>query len=75
MNAIIGFVFPIALSIFGGGNVFMFFALMMIPFFFFVLKCLPETKGKSLEELEKIVVAEGKMGLKRVRVYGGQKNI
>ncbi len=57
MNAIIGLVFPIALTNFGGGNVFMFFAVMMIPFFFFVWKVMPETKGKSLEELEKIVVS------------------
>ncbi|HEY9165088.1 MAG TPA: sugar porter family MFS transporter [Candidatus Kryptonia bacterium] len=56
MNAIIGLSFPVALSAFGGGNVFMFFALMMIPFFFFVWRVMPETKGRSLEELEKIVV-------------------
>ncbi|MGB9591209.1 MAG: sugar porter family MFS transporter [Candidatus Kryptoniota bacterium] len=59
MNAIIGLLFPLALTNFGGGNVFMFFALMMIPFFFFVWKVMPETKGKTLEELEKIVVKEG----------------
>ena len=58
MNAIIGLVFPIVLTNFGGGNVFMFFAVMMIPFFFFVWKMMPETKGKSLEELEKIIVSE-----------------
>jgi sugar porter (SP) family MFS transporter len=58
MNALIGLTFPLALSKFGGGNVFMFFATMMIPFFFFVWKMMPETKGKSLEELEKIVVPE-----------------
>lgn len=57
MNAIIGLVFPIALTSFGGGSVFMFFAVMMIPFFFFVWRVMPETKGKSLEELEKIVVS------------------
>jgi sugar porter (SP) family MFS transporter len=56
MNAIIGLVFPIALTRFGGGSVFIFFAVMMIPFFFFVWKMLPETKGKSLEELEHIIV-------------------
>jgi len=56
MNAIIGFLFPLALTNFGGGNVFMFFAVMMVPFFFFVWKIMPETKGKSLEELEKILV-------------------
>jgi sugar porter (SP) family MFS transporter len=59
MNAIIGLIFPIALTKFGGGNVFMFFSVMMVPFFFFVWKMMPETKGKSLEELERIVVKEG----------------
>ena len=58
MNAIIGLVFPIALTQFGGGNVFMFFSVMMIPFFLFVWKVMPETKEKSLEELEKLVVTE-----------------
>ncbi|HQT91866.1 MAG TPA: sugar porter family MFS transporter [Candidatus Kryptobacter bacterium] len=58
MNAIIGLLFPIALAGFGGGDVFMFFAVMMIPFFFFVWKVMPETKGKSLEELERIVVSQ-----------------
>ena len=56
MNAIIGLVFPLALTKFGGGSVFMFFSVMMIPFFFFVWMKLPETKGKSLEELEKFIV-------------------
>ncbi len=58
MNAVIGLLFPIALAGVGGGNVFMFFAVMMIPFFFFVWKVMPETKGKSLEELERIVVLQ-----------------
>jgi sugar porter (SP) family MFS transporter len=58
MNALIGLIFPIALSNFGGGNVFMFFSIMMIPFFFFVWKIMPETKEKSLEELEKLIITE-----------------
>jgi len=58
VNAVIGLVFRLALTHFGGGEVSMFFALLMILFFFFVLKVMPETKGKSLEELEKIVVLE-----------------
>ena len=58
VNAVIGLLFPLALAHFGGGDVFMSFAVLMIPFFFFVLKVMPETKGKSLEELEKIVVLE-----------------
>lgn len=56
MNAVIGLVFPVVLARFGGGNVFMFFGAMMIPFFFFVWKMMPETKGKTLEELEKVVL-------------------
>jgi sugar porter (SP) family MFS transporter len=56
MNACIGLAFPIMLTTYGGGNIFMFFALMMIPFFFFVWKVMPETKGKSLEELEKAIL-------------------
>jgi MFS transporter, SP family, xylose:H+ symportor len=56
LNAIIGLAFPIALTRFGGGSIFMFFSLMMVPFFIFVWRMMPETKGKSLEELEKIIV-------------------
>jgi sugar porter (SP) family MFS transporter len=56
MNAMIGMAFPIALSKFGGGPIFMFFSIMMVPFFFFVWRMMPETKGKSLEDLEKIIV-------------------
>jgi hypothetical protein len=56
MNALIGLAFPVALSKFGGGSIFLFFSVMMIPFFFFVWKMMPETKGRSLEELEKIIV-------------------
>ena len=56
MNALIGLAFPVALSKFGGGSIFLFFSFMMIPFFFFVWKMMPETKGRSLEELEKIIV-------------------
>lgn len=58
MNALIGLFFPIALTRFGGSTIFMFFAIMMIPFFLFVWKVMPETKGRSLEELEKILVKE-----------------
>jgi len=57
MNALIGLVFPVVLSALGGGTVFMFFAVMMIPFFFFVWKMMPETKGKSLEELESVILS------------------
>ncbi|HEX3072063.1 MAG TPA: MFS transporter, partial [Ignavibacteriales bacterium] len=58
MNALIAWTFPIMLSGMGGGAVFMFFAVMMIPFFIFVWKVMPETKGRSLEELEKYVLSK-----------------
>ncbi len=53
MNAIISFVFPTVLATLGGGNTFLFYSLMMVVQFFFVWKVLPETKGVSLEELER----------------------
>ena len=56
MNAIIAWTFPTVLTKLGGGNAFMFFAVMMVPFFIFVWRMMPETKGKSLEELEKTIV-------------------
>lgn len=59
MNAVIGLIFPVMLAALHVGPIFLFFAIMMIPFFFFVWKMMPETKGKTLEELEKIVVREG----------------
>jgi len=58
MNAIIAWTFPVVLTRLGGGNAFMFFAVMMIPFFVFVWKMLPETKGLSLEELEKFLLSK-----------------
>jgi sugar porter (SP) family MFS transporter len=58
MNALIAWTFPIMLSGMGGGAVFMFFAVMMIPFFIFVWKVMPETKGRTLEELEKYVLSK-----------------
>jgi sugar porter (SP) family MFS transporter len=44
--------FPVLAGI-SGGLVFVFFAAMMVLQFFLVLKYLPETKGVSLEELQK----------------------
>jgi hypothetical protein len=36
----------------GGGPSFAFFALMMVIHFFFAWKGIPETKGKTLEEIQ-----------------------
>ena len=52
MASIIAFVFPYMSEKIGGGNSFLIFATMMAFQLVFVLTIMPETKGKSLEELE-----------------------
>lgn len=44
--------FPVLNNTIGGGISFGFFAVMMVLHFFFAWKILPETKGKSLEEIQ-----------------------
>jgi len=52
MAAIIAFGFPYVAETFGGGTTFLFFGIMMILQLIFVWKLMPETKGKSLEQIE-----------------------
>jgi len=52
MNGIISLVFPV-MAAKSGGYPFVFFAAMMVLQFFVVLLFYPETKGESLEELQK----------------------
>ncbi|MFT3704459.1 MAG: sugar porter family MFS transporter [Agriterribacter sp.] len=52
MATIITFVFPVITEALGEGIIFSFFCMMMILQLFFVIKYMPETKGRSLEELE-----------------------
>jgi SP family arabinose:H+ symporter-like MFS transporter len=52
MNGIISLVFPV-MAAKSGGYPFVFFAAMMVVQFFVVLLFYPETKGESLEELQK----------------------
>jgi SP family arabinose:H+ symporter-like MFS transporter len=52
MNALISFIFPI-LAKSSGGTPFAFFAAMMVLQFFVVLFIYPETKGISLEQLQR----------------------
>jgi MFS family permease len=49
--AIISTIFPYIATKFGPGRVFVFFAAMMVLQLLFVYFLMPETKGKSLEEL------------------------
>jgi len=57
-NALTTFLFPIVAVKFGIGNVFVFYTFATIVSFFFFFKFLVETKGRSLEELEKVVLKQ-----------------
>ena len=56
--AIIANIFPYIANQFGPGKVFVFFAVMMVLQLLFVRFLMPETKGKSLEELGDSMSAE-----------------
>jgi sugar porter (SP) family MFS transporter len=55
MAAAISWSFPVFANApnIGGGPSFAFFAIMMVLHFFFAWKIIPETKGKSLEDIQK----------------------
>lgn len=56
MAAIIAFAFPSLTEKLGGGHTFLFFCIMMVIQLIFVWKVMPETKGKSLEQIEHTLV-------------------
>ena len=56
MAATIAFSFPYFAEKVGGGNTFLFFCIMMCIQLIFVWKIMPETKGKSLEQIEHTLV-------------------
>lgn len=55
---LVSFTFPYMLNVFGGGAAFLVFGCMCVVYLIFLLVKVPETKGKSLEELEKILIKE-----------------
>jgi len=57
MAAIIAFSFPYLAEKAGGGNTFLFFCVMMCIQLVFVWRMMPETKGRSLEQIEYTLVA------------------
>lgn len=57
MAAIITFTFPYLSEKVGGGNTFLFFTTMMVLQLLFVLRIMPETKGTSIEKIERTVFA------------------
>jgi sugar porter (SP) family MFS transporter len=52
MAALIAFSFPAIAEKLGGGTTFLIFAIMMVLQLVFVLRLMPETKGKSLEMIQ-----------------------
>jgi sugar porter (SP) family MFS transporter len=56
MAAIVAFTFPVLAEKLGGGSTFLFFSLMMVLQLLFVWKIMPETKGRSLEQIERSLV-------------------
>ncbi|MCG1037454.1 sugar porter family MFS transporter [Polaribacter sargassicola] len=56
LAAIIPSLFPLLLKAIGGGMVFLVFAVMMVLQLLYVAFLMPETKGKTLEELEDIIL-------------------
>ena len=56
MAAIIAFGFPYLAETLGGAVTFFFFAVMMVLQFIFVWRFMPETKGRSLEQIETNIV-------------------
>lgn len=57
--AVITLITPTVLGAFSGGTIFAFFAGMMVLQLIFVWKLMPETKNKTLEELEGELLPEG----------------
>lgn len=55
---LVSLTFPYMLNALGGGTAFLVFGLMCVVYLVFLIAKVPETKGKSLEELEKILIKE-----------------
>jgi len=53
MAALVSWTFPVVASSVGGGTAFLFFSFMMMLQFIFAWKIMPETKGKSLEQIQR----------------------
>ncbi|HLP18555.1 MAG TPA: sugar porter family MFS transporter [Bacteroidota bacterium] len=54
---LVSLVFPAMLNTLGGGSAFFVFGIMCVLYLVFIIVKVPETKGKSLEELEHLLVS------------------
>ncbi|MDV3310160.1 MAG: MFS transporter, partial [Cyclobacteriaceae bacterium] len=61
MASLIAFAFPWVTERLGGGNTFMLFAVMMVFQLLFVWRIMPETKGKTLEQMH-VAAVEARPG-------------
>ncbi|MHA8049942.1 sugar porter family MFS transporter [Aquirufa sp. ROCK-SH2] len=57
LAALVANFFPIFTEQFGGMSIFLFFGIMMVGQLLYVMFLMPETKGSSLEDIEKQIVA------------------
>jgi len=55
---LVSLTFPYMLNALGGGTAFLMFGSMCVVYLVFLITKIPETKGKSLEELERILIKE-----------------
>ena len=58
VSTIVQFVFPWELETIGSSLTFLLFGLFAFAGLIFIIRSIPETKGRSLEELEKILIKE-----------------
>ncbi|GAA3330477.1 hypothetical protein GCM10020331_083200 [Ectobacillus funiculus] len=60
-NIAVSLSFPVLLESLGSSVLFLVYAVIGIAAFLFVLKFVPETKGKSLEEIEAEITAKNRL--------------
>jgi len=59
VSFLVQWIFPWELEYLGTGMTFLVYGLFAVAGFFFVIRVIPETKGKSLEEIEEALVKSG----------------
>lgn len=57
MAALISFSFPMITEMFGGAAAFGFFTVMMICQLIFAWKFMPETRGRALEDMDRVIIS------------------